>query len=409
MSRLAIFLSLYFCFYGSAHLYILIKVRRAIYLHGWSYFLLFVVLTFLLLAPIQARLLEFQGYIISSLVITWIGFLWMGFLFVYLCLALPLDGYHLIVATAQRMFGADWTNWMLSRRQSLAIGAVAAGAIMLYGAFEARQIRVEKVTLPSVKIPESMGRVRIVQISDVHLGPMTYPGRMSSLVAAIRAARPDILVSSGDLVDGVILNKSYVAGTLRDLPAPMGKFAVTGNHEFYMGLDKALAFTRESGFIPLRGSSTTIGKALTITGVDDPAGKTASDNTEADLLAQVPSQHYSILLKHRPVVPATSRGRFDLQLSGHTHKGQIFPFGLLVSFFYPLRHGLHLLDSRSRLYTSRGSGTWGPPVRVLTPPEITIIDLVHRKDPKKEKNRNNQAETDCFSFWASCFSFNKVW
>ncbi len=384
MSRLAIFLSLYLCLYGSAHLYLLVKVRRAFYLHGWNYFLLFVVLTFLLLAPIQARLLESQGQMIPALIMTWIGFLWMGFFFIYLCIAFPLDGYHLFMATAQRLVGADWTDLMLSRRQNVAIGAMAACAIMLYGSFEARQIRTENVTLHSSKIPESMGRVRIVQISDVHLGPMLYPGRMASMIAAVQAARPDMLVSTGDLVDGSIYNQAYVAGILRDIPTPMGKFAVTGNHEFYMGLDKALAFTQEAGFTVLRGDSTTVGNAFTIAGVDDPTDGQSQNKTEADLLAQIPSKHYTLLLKHRPIIASTSQGQFDLQLSGHTHKGQIFPFGLLISLAYPLDHGLHSLGSGSHLYTSRGSGTWGPPVRVLTPPEITVIDLIHRKGRAKE-------------------------
>jgi predicted MPP superfamily phosphohydrolase len=381
MSRLIVFLSLYFCIYGAAHLYLLIKWRRAFYLQGIEYFFLFVILTFLLLAPINARLLDSQGYMLASLAMNWIGFLWMGFIFIYVCLALPLDGYHLLVGAGQRLTDTDWTGLMLSRRQSVGLVAALTLGLMVYGAVEAYRVQVEALTVESSRMPSTGSRLRIVQISDVHLGPMLYPGRLAPIIAAIEQAQPDILVCSGDLIDGFLLSPPDTAAAFYRLTPPLGKYAVTGNHEFYYGIDRASEFIREAGFTLLRNQTVPVGNQITITGVDDPAGRSGAANppTEKQLAAGLPKNKFAVLLKHRPVIDPETLGAFDLQLSGHTHQGQIFPFSLAIRLIYPWDHGWHPIDDQSLLYISRGTGTWGPPIRILAPPEITVIDIVPRK------------------------------
>jgi predicted MPP superfamily phosphohydrolase len=344
-----------------------------------GYFLLFAALLFLLLAPIQGRLLEAQGHIWLALTVTWLGFVWMGFLYLFICLSLPLDTYHLLIGMGQRLTGCDWTGWMLSRRQSIGIAIIAACGLMAYGALEARRVETRAIRLHSAKIPSTVERIRIVQISDVHAGLMTYPGRLSAAIQAIKQAKPDIVVSTGDLVDSHVCGEDSVAASLREIQAPLGKFAVTGNHEFYMGIKNAQAFTKAAGFTLLQGKPVSVNNLLTIIGVDDPAiGKPNGKDTKAEteLLTGLPGNQFPLLLKHRPTVDSGSRGKFDLQLSGHTHQGQIFPFGYLVSLGYPLGHGLRKLSDGSYVYISTGTGTWGPPIRVLAPPEITVIDIV---------------------------------
>lgn len=384
MSRLLLFLAVFLCIYGSLHLYVLMKVRRAFYYQGWSYILLFVVLAYLTLAPIQARVLESQGYPILSMMTSWIAFIWMGYLFVFVCVALPLDGYHIVLTSLQRVFRGDFTWAMLSRRQSLALAAIVAGGIMIYGLIEAQRIQVESITLHSAKIPPAAQKVRIVQISDLHLGVLRYPGRLSAMVEAIEAAQPDILVSTGDLVDGAMRNPAGLTQALAALTAPLGKFAVTGNHEMYVGLKLALEFTQASGFKVLQGRSVVLTDAIAIAGVDDPAGGPSNGPLEKELLANLSGNRFNILLKHRPVIDPNASKHFDLQLSGHTHKGQIFPFGALVKLRYPLYHGLYRIGPDKALYVNRGTGTWGPPIRVLAPPEITVIDIV----PARRTNKN---------------------
>jgi predicted MPP superfamily phosphohydrolase len=385
LSRWLVFLAVFLCIYGSLHLYVLIKVRRALYLEGWSYILLVVVLTFLMLAPILARILAGQGYAISAGLLTWLGYLWMGYVFLFVCLATPIDLYHLAVSALQQLLDGDWTGYMLLRRQNLTLVATAAGALMIYGAIAAHYVPIQRVTLQSAKIPERLERVRIVQISDLHLGPMLYPGRLKPILAAIQEARPDILVSTGDLIDGPLGDSAEVAQAFHALPATMGKYAVTGNHEFYLGLPKATQFIGSAGFHLLRGTCITTKEVIAIAGVDDPAGHTTEGLSETELLAKIPPDKFAILLKHRPLADSATQGHFDLQLSGHTHNGQIFPFSLVIKMLYPFTAGLYAIGPEAHLYASRGTGTWGPPIRVFAPPEITIIDLLPVRKVKQEE------------------------
>jgi len=171
-----------------------------------------------------------------------------------------------------------------------------------------------------------------------------------------------------------------MADKINDVRTPYGKYAVTGNHEFHAGIGRSLAFAEEAGFTVLRGEKLEIPGLIIMAGVDDVRanrfgghGKTS----EKQLLSDLPENQFTILLKHRPLVESGSEGLFDLQLSGHTHGGQIFPFSLLIKLLYPIDKGLLPLRDGVFLYVNRGSGTWGPPMRFLVPPEVTIIDLVH--------------------------------
>jgi uncharacterized protein len=180
-------------------------------------------------------------------------------------------------------------------------------------------------------------------------------------------------------VDGQINNLGGLAELFKEVTPRFGKFAVTGNHEFYAGLNQALEFTEQSGFKVLRGESSIVAGLVTIAGIDDPArgwvnmpGRPA----EKEVLSLIPQGTFIVFLKHRPAVEPRSIGMFDLQLSGHVHKGQIFPFNLLTHLFYPVKSGYSTLPQNSSLYVSRGTGTWGPPIRFLAPPEVTVIELI---------------------------------
>ena len=376
MSRYIGFLTLFLTIYGALHLYLLVKARRALYLQGLSYFLCVILLMFLLTAPIQSRMLEGRQYEVLSLIMAWIGYIWMGALFIFVCLSIPLDFYHLVMGVIRRAADIDLTALTLARRQSFNLTAAATLAILIYGIFEAHYIRTATVTLKSEKIPASAGRIRIVQISDVHIGPMMIPSRLAAIVAAVKRAEPDLLVSTGDLIDGRVYDPGQVVHLLSGISARLGKFAVTGNHEFYAGIDKAVHLTEQAGFTLLRGSGMAAGSHLSILGLDDPAGGRPEFNGQPERLGAQADGRFTILLKHRPMVANPDAPDFDLQLSGHTHDGQIFPFGLVVRMHYPLTCGIHTFGKQSRLYVSRGSGTWGPPVRFLAPPEVTVIDLL---------------------------------
>ncbi len=190
-----------------------------------------------------------------------------------------------------------------------------------------------------------------------------------------------------------------LAGMLADVQAPLGKFAVLGNHEFYAGLSQSLAFHAAAGFTMLRQEHVAVTPQLILAGVDDPAGTHLSGSQEPDESNALPAlerrsatqaaaaadpRPFVILLKHRPDVHPSSLGRFDLQLSGHTHGGQIFPFHIVHRLIYKYHPGLTDLGGGSKLYLSRGAGTWGPPMRLFAPPEVTIIKLLPQEPLPRE-------------------------
>ena len=140
-----------------------------------------------------------------------------------------------------------------------------------------------------------------------------------------------------------------------------------------------MEFIREAGFTILKGEAVTIPDTMNIVGIDDPAGKRFglyTGITEKNILSTLDPELFTLLLKHKPVIDESSLGMFDLQLSGHTHGGQIFPFKFIVQLYFPKISGYFALKGDSHLYVSRGAGTWGPPMRFLSPPEVTVIELV---------------------------------
>jgi predicted MPP superfamily phosphohydrolase len=254
------------------------------------------------------------------------------------------------------------------------IGTVVC--LSIFGYFESRSIRTEHLRIETNKLPPETDQVKIVQISDVHLGLMNGNSVLKKITKKIQIENPDILVSTGDLLDGSTGRFPRNSTVLSQIRPRYGKYAVTGNHEYYSGLDEALIFMRESGFKVLRGEVATENNLINIAGVDDaPEGGSVQ---EEQALLRVKNGLFTLFLKHRPRVSENSIGLFDLQLSGHTHGGQIFPFMYIVKLQYPLPIGYVKVSKDSFLYTSRGTGTWGPQMRIFATPEITVVELVRK-------------------------------
>jgi uncharacterized protein len=375
---LSLFLLTFLILYGGMHFYLYRKLSKAFALPLPVTLCISLLMAGMIGAPILVRLTERAGYEQVAVVLAYTGYLWMGFLFLFFITSLVFDCGSLIVRHWASLAGGDISCFQPTARHAFLVAIFVSSGITTYGFIEALAIRTEKVTIKTDKLPLNTDRLRIVQISDVHLGLIVNKGRLQRIVSKIREARPDILVSTGDLVDGQMDSMAEMASQLHELVPRYGKFAVTGNHEYYAGIDQALDFTRKAGFKVLRGALEDTVEGLTIAGVDDPAGRSFGIGThsEGELLEKLPLKNFILLLKHRPTVEKNSTGLFDLQLSGHIHKGQIFPFGAVTRLFYPVRTGFSALDRNSGLYVSRGTGTWGPPIRFLAPPEITVIDLV---------------------------------
>ena len=374
-----LFLLTFFFLYGGTHLYFFLKLKTAVSLGTGSGICLAVFLFVMVLAPLLVRLLEKEGLEGAARLMAYTGYTWMGVLFLFLSASLFFDICRLFLHVAGLVSHRVFTPFVLAGKDAFLISCSWAITVAVYGYFEARDIRTERVVISSPKIPRSIKKLTIVQISDVHLGLIVHEKRLARILEKVKIAAPDILVSTGDLVDGQITHLRGLAELFKGITPRFGKFAVTGNHEFYAGLNQALEFTEQSGFKILHGESSTVAGLVTIAGIDDPAqgwGNIPGRLSEKELLSALPQGKFILFLKHRPAVELGSIGLFDLQLSGHVHKGQIFPFNLVTHLFYPVKSGYSILPQKSSLYVSRGTGTWGPPIRFLAPPEVTVIELI---------------------------------
>lgn len=384
---MSLFLLTFFLIYGGAHLYFFLKVKTALSLGMPASICLTLFLFLMVVTPMLIRIMENHGQEITARVAAYAGYLWMGFIFLFFSASLALDIYHGLLHVAAFISQRNFSAFFPGKRTALILPLVWGISTALYGYFEARNIRTERIVIHTDKLPATAEKLTIVQISDVHLGLIVRHNRLKRVIAAINNASPDILVSTGDLVDGQINRMTGLAELLQDVQPKFGKFAVIGNHEVYAGLDQAIDFTQKTGFSLLRNEGLTAGDMINVVGVDDPAaGRLARCNpvSEKTLLSKFPADRFTLLLRHRPDVDPLSVGLFDLQLSGHVHQGQIFPFNLVTHLFYPMKTGFSHCSPNSARYVSRGTGTWGPPIRFLAPPEVTVFELIRTTAPRQK-------------------------
>ena len=375
----------FFLVYGACNYYVFMKAKAALHPGTWASLLMIFFILAMLACPFIERISEKSGHEAVATFTAYIGYTWLGFVFLFVSASFVLGTYRFFLYAAGLLLKSDFSAASVSARYAFFVPLGLAVSIAFYGYFEAKQIRTEHVRIRTSKLPAGLERLRIVQISDVHLGLIVGEEKLRSILREVEKAGPDILVSTGDLVDADICGIRKYADLLAEIKPKYGKFGVTGNHEFYAGLAQVLDCARKADITMLRGRAVTVAGLINIAGVDDPAAgyfKLAATAAEKDILSHLPAGIFTLLLKHRPVISKESLGLFDLQLSGHAHKGQIFPFSLFTRlYYYPIDAGLLELANGSHLYVSRGAGTWGPPIRFLSPPEVTVIDLTRDDIP----------------------------
>lgn len=374
------FFLIFLFIYGALHLYAFIKARRVFALGKTTGALVMGFMLLMMATPVLVRMLERNDKTLIAKAMAMVGYGWMGLLIFFVCVAIVVDAYGLALRLATRgQAGGLLASFAISSRKAFWASLGVALLLVAYSHWEARDIRTDRIELASPKIPAAIRRLRIVQISDVHVGLLMGAERLAPILRAVREAQPDVLVSTGDLVDGQTEGLDNLAKLWQEIQPRYGKYAVTGNHEFYVGLTQALDFTKKAGFTILEGKGLALAAGINLIGVDDATGIAMGARPsipERDILQEFSREHYTILLKHRPVVDKEALGLFDLQLSGHTHKGQIFPFSIVTWLYYPVHFGILNLIDGGYLYVSRGCGTWGPSLRFLSPPQVVIIDLV---------------------------------
>lgn len=382
MLRITIFISIYLAVYGGMHLYLYRRLLLGFELTRRQRFAVFAFLLVMVLGPLSSRLIERLGLDSVAGPLALLVFGWMGILFLSASLFLSIDMVRFSGWLLRRVTPLSVPAMGLAWRP-LFIGVLSLSVVAsLFGFYAAREIRVERVTVQSSKLPVGVEPYRMVQLSDVHLGVMTDEQWLQRIVDEVDKLKPDLIVATGDIIDSNIDSAMPYQLLLSALQAVDGKYGVAGNHEFFAGIDKSVAYMQEAGFVMLRGERAMVKPWLHVLGVDDREGRHTGApvvDHEAPLMEANDAAAITVLLKHQPVIRQEHIGKFDLQLAGHVHQGQIFPFRLLTWIAYPIAMGLSDLGAGSKIYVARGTGTWGPPIRIMAPPEITLFEFVRKE------------------------------
>ncbi len=366
-----VFIVIFMSVYGLAHLYIWLRLIKPLELHGAP--LLLAGIAFLLLylsfPAIHFAFRHQNGFLITAL--NWISSVWMGMAVYFFLVTLATDLLRLVVL------------------RSLLDGPAVTGAITgivilltIYGLIAARHVGVTELRVPIANLPAELEGMRLVQISDVHMGLIVRGARLEQIVTKVNDLRPDLVVITGDLVDAEALHMEEMIHPLRRLNGKYGVYAVTGNHEFFAGIEQVEAFLEQAHVTLLRNRWVNINHGLQLLGLDDPIAPHITGQRPpplAEIMRGLDPGKPTILLLHTPVTTLDKLKSLgiSLQLSGHTHRGQLWPFQYIVKMIYRTPYGL-FTDGNATIYVSRGTGTWGPPMRVGAPPEITLITLTRK-------------------------------
>ncbi|MFZ9594643.1 MAG: metallophosphoesterase [Bdellovibrionia bacterium] len=309
----------------------------------------------------------------------------MGVWATYLLFSLPLDLGNSLLALFQRFdlspVQPERREFFVSSLKTALVGL--SGGMAGLGFYEVVQgPQVKEVSVPLPNLPKELHGLKIAQISDLHVGGTIGSQYVENVVKRVLGLSPDLIAVTGDLVDGIPETLSSKMTALAQLKAPLGTFYVTGNHEYYWGAEQWIQKVTELGFTPLMNSNRVLqfqGKKLLVAGVTDTSAHQFIPDHQTDpKKARLSDQDcdFKLLLAHRPdsCFEAEPLG-YDLQLSGHTHAGQFFPWSILVSFAHRYLQGLNR-HGRMWVYVNAGTGYWGPPNRLINPSEITLIRLV---------------------------------
>lgn len=317
----------------------------------------------------------------ASIVLARIAFGWMGVMFFLLVGCAAIDLLRLLAHVPKKALDVPADP---DRRQALArLTAAGVGVttgvvtgVSLRNAMGEVQVAEQAVRL--ARLPPALDGLEIAQLSDVHIGASLGEGFLRGIVEKTNRLKPDLIVITGDLVDGSVAQLERHVAPLARLASRYGVYFVTGNHEFYSGADPWCAHLEKLGISVLRNRFVHIGDAgarIQLAGIDDYT-KTGGTAVARRLAERLDPELETVLLAHQPrsIGDARALGA-GVQLAGHTHGGQIYPFTELVRLTTPYVAGLYRHDEQTQIYVSRGTGFWGPPMRLAAPAEITRLVL----------------------------------
>ncbi|HEX4455933.1 MAG TPA: metallophosphoesterase [Kofleriaceae bacterium] len=357
-------LAIVFAVLGSAHYYIWLRFVHAPHLPPpWNVIATVVIIALVPSLPAAAiftRTLSRE----RAHAITAVAYMWFG-IATYLLLAAALTD-------VARVFH-------VGARVAALAGIIGVALTITYGLLNVRRgPRVVRVRVPLAKLPAAANGYTIVQLTDVHVGPSLGRAFVEHVVEQVQALSPDLIVITGDLIDGNLSVLAEHVEPLRELHARDGVYAVTGNHEYYWNADAWIAHLGSLGLRFLRNERVHIAAGFELAGTDDSSAAGMAPGHGEDIpraLAGRDPELPVVLLAHHPSsIGRAAAAGVDLQLAGHTHGGQLLPLGWLARLFEPRVAGLARFGA-AWLYVSEGTGFWGPPLRIGTTQEITLITL----------------------------------
>ncbi len=339
-------------------------------------------------------LAQVLGRTLSRDAVGWLSLLgnaWMGVMAFALAHLLILDTPRGLRALGRKLRRKPAQAADAERRQFLArttAGVVGASSVSLFAIGTANafaDVEVEHIAVPLPRLPKQLDGFKIAQISDVHIGPLLDGRFLDRIVEKVNAMKPDLVVVTGDLVDGTPKALLADVSRLRRIQSRYGGYFVTGNHEYYSDCAAWLPELEKLGLRVLTNQTVTVGDdhvggaSFDLSGIPDRTGHRYIDSHVPDLKAALAGHdpdRARVLLAHRPnPIVEAAKHRVGLQLSGHTHGGQFFPVTVIAELVHPYNRGLHQHSEDTWIYVSRGAGFWGPPVRLAAPSEITELIL----------------------------------
>jgi hypothetical protein len=379
LSRVLVALTILTTLSALVHRYVWVRLVRAPGWPGaWQPALTAAAITLAILVPLS--FLAIRGLPrVAAVPIAWIAYPWMGFLLYLFLLTVASDVVRGFSFLAGALPHDPERRKVLARSLAGIVGA-ASGVIGVGGLVNvARGFEVKHVRIPLARLPASASGYSIVQITDVHVGPTLGRPFAEQIVAQVNALSADLVVITGDLVDGTVDELRDLVEPLRGLRARDGVFFVTGNHEYYSGANEWIAHLGTLGIRVLRNERVSIRGAFDLAGVDDSSAHRMLAGHGQDIPRALEGRDPSravVLLAHQPkAVHDAARCDVDLQISGHVHGGQLVPFNWLARLDQPFISGLHRMGT-TQVYVSTGTGYWGPPMRVGPRSEVTRIELV---------------------------------
>ncbi len=391
MSRLVpmiIFSLVFLTVIGSVHYYIWVRIVRDATLNApWKQIATGVIITLGVTIPLTMFLS--RGFPFESVRgFTWLPYVWLGVMMLLFFFFLAVDVARLLTFLGTRMAGVEppWTDptrrlflgRMVAGSAAIVVGGLSSLAV--YNA--AKKATVERLNISLARLPVALDGLKIVQISDLHIGIAEGREWLTEVVDRVNELKPDVVAITGDLIDGLVPHLSHHIAPLAGLKATHGAYFVTGNHEYYFEADRWIAEIEKLDVKVLRNERVELGEGddvLYLAGVDDPEGGRMApghgQNLKAALDGRDPKKEV-VLLAHQPkVIDEAAAADVGLVLAGHTHGGQIWPFTYLVKIAMPYNTGLHRHGERTQIYINQGTGFWGPPMRLGTKSEITQITL----------------------------------